>query len=205
MIRISFNGSDERLVAALHARGPKLVAAERATLNELMGELQEVVHRKLSGEVLQSRGGGLLKSLRVKPITQEGAVLTGIVQAGGDKVWWAKVHEWGGNMAYEIWPVKKKALAFFPGGSAGAVVQSGVFASQGFGQTAMTKLMTRRGPNRGSVRPGKIGMFRKAGGVVVRFVVHPPLPRRPFMGPALREMQGRIVERVFATAAEALR
>ena len=205
MIRISFNGSDERLIASMKARGPQIREGLRLGLEQGMIELQARIQRKLSGEVLQSRGGGLLGSVRMQPIIATDQSITGGVQAGGGLHWWAKVHEWGGNTAYEIWPVNKKALAFFPGGSAGAVVQSGVFASQGFGRSAMTKIIERMGARRGMIRPGKVGAFGKAGGIVRKFVVHPPLPRRAFMGPALEEMRGTIIQKIFAAAAAAVR
>lgn len=188
---------------ALRARGPKILAAETKTLEELMLDLQDRIRRKLSGEVLVSHAGGrgLLGTVRKQPTVALGAVLRGGVQAGGGLFWWAIVHERGGEKEYEILPgavtgkSDKQALAFFPTGSAGA----------GFGRTAMTKLRFRLGKRGGSLRPGQVKAFGEAGGIVVRKVVHPPLKRRSFMESSLLELRGRIIQRVYETAAGALR
>lgn len=203
MITISFNGSDQRVVAALRAKGPKLLAAEARTLDILMLELQARIQQKLSGEVLQSHagGGGLLGTVRKQPTAISGSRVTGSVQAGGGLFWWASVHEKGGEKTYEILPgiltgkSDKKALAFFPGGSAGA----------GFGRTAMTKLRFAAGKRRGSLRPGQTQAFASAGGIVVMKVIHPPLPKRSFMATSLEELRGRIIEKVYETAGVALK
>ncbi len=203
MITISFNNSDRRVTLALRARGPKLIAAEKRTLAELMVDLQAVIHRKLSGEVLNSRGGGgsLIGSVRQTPITVTGSAISGSVQAGGGLLWWATVHEEGGEKEYEILPgiltgkSNKKALAFFGQGATGL----------SFGTTAMTSLYHKRGVLGGTLRANKFGAFATAGGIVVRKVIHPPLPKRSFMATSLEELRGRIIQRVFETAAGALR
>ncbi len=203
MIRLSFDNSDQRVMLALRARGPKILAAEKRTIEELMLELQARIQRKLSGEVLQSHagGGGLLGTVRKQPTTLSGAMLHGGVQAGGGLFWWAAVHERGGEKEYEILPgaltgkSDKQALAFFPAGSAGA----------SFGRTATTKLRFRLGKRAGSLRPGQVKAFGAAGGIVVRKVIHPPLKRRSFMESSLEELRGRIIARVFETAAQVMR
>jgi hypothetical protein len=202
VIRITFDGTDRRVAMALRARGPKLIAAEKRTLNELMRDLQMVIHRKLSGEVLKSHGGGgsLLASVRQTPTVVAGSSISGSVQAGGGLLWWAVVHEEGGEKEYEIpkdgiFRSGKKALAFFGKGAAGL----------SFGRTAMTKLYHRHGMLGGSLRANKFGAFAAAGGIVVRHVIHPPLPKRSFMESSLLELRGRIIQRVYETAAGALR
>ena len=64
MINVSFGGSDQRVIKALRTKAPQLEKAETDTLKRLMLELQGVVQRKLSGEVLQAREGGLFRSVR---------------------------------------------------------------------------------------------------------------------------------------------
>lgn len=197
MIRLSFNTTDRRVALALKAKGPQIVQAEARTLDKLMFELQTVVQRKLSGEVLKSHAGGLglLGTVRKIPTAIIGDHLVGGVQAGGGRFWWARVHELGGEKTYTIEPVNKQALAFFPGGSAGAA----------FGTTAMTRLKFKRGHHEGELRPGRYGEFAAAGGIVVKHVEHPPLKKRSFMESALLELRSKIISDVFRTAAGAIR
>lgn len=203
MIRMAFNNSNERLVAALRTKGPRLVEAETQTLDRLMLELQRVIQRKVTGEVLHSRRGaaGLAGSIHKDDTVQVAGEIRGRVTGGGGPFWWLSVHEKGGEKSYEILPgavtgkSDKRALAFFPTGSIGA----------GFRETAMTRLRFALGKRRGELRPTRYGEFGEAGGVVVKRVEHPPLPKRAVMGPALEEMRGEIVRRVFETAAKVIR
>jgi hypothetical protein len=194
MITVSFGGSDQRVIAALRTKAPQLEKAETDTLKRLMQELAITVRRKLSGEVLQAREGGLLRSVR-SDVNSHFGNLIGRVQAGGGMLWWARVHEYGGEKTYPIEPVNKLALAFLPTGSAGA----------SFGRTAMTGLYHRLGARRGSLRESQYEEFSAAGGVVVKKVMHPPLKRRAFMGPSLDEMRSRIISEIYKTAAKAVK
>lgn len=194
MINVSFGGSDQRVIKALRTKAPQLEKAETDTLKRLMLELQGVVQRKLSGEVLQAREGGLFRSVR-NDVSSHFGSLIGRVQAGGGMLWWARVHEEGGEKSYPIEPVNKQALAFFPMGSAGA----------SFGRTAMTAIYHRLGARRGSMREGKHEEFAAAGGVVVKKVIHPPAKRRPFMSASLEELRSHIISEIYKSAAKAMK
>jgi hypothetical protein len=202
LIRLTFNKSDERMVAALRAKGPQLRAQLQMTMDELMTDLLARVQQKLSGEVLKTHrgGGGLLGSARKIPTQTTGSTITGAVQAGGGLFWWAVVHEEGGKKRYDIFPgivtgkSDKRALAFFPAGSEGA----------SFGTTRMTSIRFATGKRRGQLKPKKYGTFAEAGGIVVRHVSHPPLPKRSFMATSLQEMTGEIIQRIYSAAAKAL-
>lgn len=195
MIELSFHGTDQRVAAALQARGARLEQFVGRALVISLLELQARVQRKLSGEVLKHRTGKAVASVRLDPVRKEGMTLRGGVLAGGGVVWWLVVHERGGLNTYEIVPVNKRALAFFPEGSEGA----------GLGRTAMTKLRFAMGHRRGELRPTKFSDAAAAGLLLRRKVIHPPLPQRSFMRSSLVELQSKIVSRIFQAAAEALR
>jgi hypothetical protein len=178
----------------------KIREAMMVEMDRLMLELERRIQQKLSGEVLQTRrgGGGLLGSVHREATKEIGNRLVGRVTAGGGLASiYPAVQEKGGTRTYDIFPgivtgkSDKRALAFFPGGSLGA----GALSTQG------RSLTFKLGKRRGSHRPSKIGEFGQLGGIVVRHVVHPPLPPRPFMSTSLAEMRETILERLRATLA----
>ncbi len=193
MISVTFNSTDERAVANLKARRNQVREAMRRAMDKLMLELLRRVQQKLSGEVLQPRkgGGGLLGSAHAEPSTAIGSLIKGRVLAGGGLTSaYAGVQEHGGTRTYDIYPgivtgkSDKRALAFFPGGSAG----SGATAS------IRRALYFRQGKRRGSLRPDKRQAFAGLGGIVVRHVVHPPLPERSYMRSSQEELRDHIIE-----------
>lgn len=191
MINVTFNATDQRVIAALQSRRAKIRESMTAEMDRLMLELQRRIQQKLSGEVLQPRkgGSGLLGSVKREKTVEIAGRLTGRVTAGGGLASiYPIVQEKGGTRTYDIYPVNKKALAFFPGGSLGA----GALALQG------QKLRFKLGSRRGSLRETKYGEFAGLGGVVVKHVVHPPLLARPFMSTAMNEMRDLIINRLRA-------
>ena len=194
MIRISLNATDERVKAILQKRRAQVRAGLMEEMDRLMIELERRIQQKLSGEVLQPRrgGGGLLGSVHREKTVEIAGRLVGRVTAGGGLASiYPIVQEKGGTRTYDIYPVNKEALAFFPGGSAGA----GPLAIQG------AKLRFKLGARRGSLRPTKYGEFAGLGGVVVKHVVHPPLIARPFMSTAQAELRDQIIARLRARLA----
>jgi len=148
------------------------------------------VQAKLSGEVLQQRSSQLLNSARKEPTRVEAGKLVGKVQVGGGLASvYPAVQEYGGvKDPYDIYPVNKKALAFFPSTSLGATS----LRIQG------RALRFKLGKRRGSLRPTKYGEFAELGGVVVKHVSHPKLPERSYMRSSMREMRDTIIERLRA-------
>jgi len=199
MIRLSFNTTDQQVVAALKLRGPNLAQELRMELDELMFELQRRIQGKLSGELLMQRTGKLIRSVEKLPTEQEGNTLVGRVTAAGGPAFYGVIQALGSPTAYEIKPKNKKALAFFPQGAAG------VAGGQSPGRGASAGIYFKLGARRGTLRPGKIGEFSGLGGIVVKSVVHPPIQARPFHTLALEEMRAEIVSRLYAAAARALR
>src|SRR5438132_4498213 len=113
MIRVTFSGTDAKAAAFLRSRAPAIIQALTVKMNSLAIRLQaKIVGEKLSGQVLAHRTGKLAGSVRVIPATAEGGVLRAGVEAGGGPAWYGRIHEYGGQGAYEIVPVNKKALAF---------------------------------------------------------------------------------------------
>lgn len=97
-LKISFEGSDQRLIAFLKSRMQTVTAAVVARLNALMIGLQaHIVGDKLSGQVLHHRTGHLIDSTRLEPPTPEivGPSVIGGVQSGGPIAVYARVHEYG--------------------------------------------------------------------------------------------------------------
>src|SRR5208337_3937723 len=100
MLRIDFEGSDERLVAYIRSRMPELREALRIKMSGLMLLLQaHIVGDKLSGQVLHHRTGKLIDSIRLDPpeaAASENEV-EGRVLGGGGPAWYGRVHEYGGT------------------------------------------------------------------------------------------------------------
>lgn len=191
MIRLTFNTSDERVKAALQQRRTQVRAGLLEEMDRLMLELERRIQQKLSGEVLQTRrgGGGLLGSVHREKAVEIAGRLVGRVTAGGGLASiYPIVQEKGGERTYDIYPVNKLALAFFPGGSLGG----GALAAQG------AQLRFKLGTRRGSLRPAKYGEFANLGGIVVKHVVHPPLIARPYMSTAQAELRDQIITRLRA-------
>lgn len=113
MISLSFNGSDEGLLADLDSISVRLEEAIRAQVDIENRELASVVvNEKLTGAILQRRSGNLADSVEVVPAENDGSRITGYVQAGGSSAIYAKFQERGTTSWYDIFPVNKKSLAF---------------------------------------------------------------------------------------------
>lgn len=97
MLKISFNGSDERLAEYLRLRGEKVLSAvQKQMLLTMLRVQQHIQTDKLSGTVLQHRSGKLIGSVRVEEVRVDGSEVTGSVQAGGGPAWYGRIHEYGG-------------------------------------------------------------------------------------------------------------
>ncbi len=200
MIKVSFGGSDSRLTAALRAKSAKIEESLEVTLDQLMLALQRRVQQKLSGEVLQHRSGKALASVNKEPTVRDGSQIVGRVTGGAGPAFYLRIQEAGGTRTYDILPKYKKALAFFPGGSLGG---GGGFVP--LRHDILRSLYKRSGADRGSLKPSQYGAAASLGGIVVKKVVHPPLPARPSFRPSLIEMQSEIVEKLRKAALNALR
>jgi hypothetical protein len=117
MLRISFDGSDKRLEAALRTKAPTIIEALRLKLDVQMLMLQSHVQfDKLSGQVLQHRSGKLINSIREIRPTVDGTTITGAVEGGGGPAFYGKFHEYGTDRTYEIFAKTKKSLTFMLNG-----------------------------------------------------------------------------------------
>lgn len=187
MIRLTFKAlSDKSVEAKIRAKGPKIVEEVTHELDLLMLELQRRVQQKLSGEVLQARSGRLLGSVNKTPTTQSGNTISGSVTAGAGPAFYGAIQEVGGTRSYEIKPVNKLALAFFPSNSLGATSL----------RIEGRRLFYKQGKRRGTLKSGAFENFTSLGGIVVKKVIHPPLQPRPFMSSALQEMTETIISRL---------
>jgi hypothetical protein len=192
VITVTMMGSDKKVSAALDKKRVALQAAIRSAVGQAMLELLRRVQQKLSGEVLHQRSGKLLGSAHVEPVAASAEMVSSGVSAAAGPAWYGRVHEYGGKKAYDIFPVNKRALAFF---GAGTLLSGGERRAFYF----------KQGAQRGTLRPKMYGGFHETGGVVVKSVHHPPLPMRSFMRTSLEEMRAQIIAKVLRAAAEAIR
>lgn len=199
MIRLSFNSTDRRVVAALQAKGPQIEEGLVRTLDVLMLELQRLVQSKLLGVVLEHRSGKLAGSIVKEPTTHSGTSILGRVTGAAGPAFYGRIQEKGGTRSYEIKPVNAKALAFFPGGSLG-----GGGGITPLARSATRGLYNKSGASAGRLKASSYQKFGSFGGIVVMKVIHPPLPPRPFMRPSLYEMQDTIIARLRASVARSL-
>ena len=191
-IRITFGGSDRLLVEAFRRQADVIVGRLAKQLMLSMIKLQAyIVTEKMSGQVLRHITGKAAGSVRVEGVTASGNELTGSVVGGGGAAFYLNIQEKGGTREYEIRPVNKKALAFFPSGSVGAAVQR--MQPIGVGKGVLRSLYRRSGTFGRELKPSKAATFGSMGGVVVKGVIHPPLPARPVLSTGLEEMRARIV------------
>jgi phage gpG-like protein len=115
MLSVTLTG-DADLAARLDGMPGAVFAAVAAKSAALADRLLDLVGRKLSGGVLQSRSGALASSVGVDgpAITDDGVVTTLFAGAG---LKYAAIQEYGGVTApHDILPVRAKALAFLAGG-----------------------------------------------------------------------------------------
>ena len=198
MIEITFNGSDQSLLASLKDKHDQLTTNLLRAMNIMLLKLQQRIQQKMSGEVLNQRSGDLKDSVHVVPAQVNAGDIAGTVRWGaGPSSAYAEVHEYGGKGWYDIYPVNKKALAFFPSGAAGTTtLKSGRTIS------AREILNNMRNPN---MRARGIAQFSAAGGIVVKHVHHPPLPARPVGQPSLDELHDEIVGRLQGAVDETLK
>ena len=138
-----------------------LETAIAAKVNELAGRLYDLIEGKLSGEVLQEQTGQLAGSVVQQAAAWAGAVCGASVGVPADSpaFQYGVVHEMGGLGYYSIFPKEALALAFEGGGGGGAAPWGGQFA-------------------------GGDPLF-----VFTRHVNHPPAQKRPFIAPALAELE----------------
>jgi hypothetical protein len=109
---IEFNGTDVAFSTKLRNKSDEITEALLEKTNELSGKLVEKIVGKLSGEVLQTRSGNLLESVQEVPAELVANEVVGGVVVGDEKAPYAEVQELGGEKAYKIVPVDKKALRF---------------------------------------------------------------------------------------------
>lgn len=195
MLRIHIN--DERLAAALKGKMVQVGEALQAKMNVMMTNLEKkIVTEKLSGQVLHRHTGKLAGSIHAIPAEWVGTTLVGTVEGAGGPAFYGFVHEYGGDHEYEIRPVNKQALAFFPGGSLGG----------GGGFTPVNKATLASMFNvSGGLKRGRFKKFGEFGGIVVKSVIHPPLPQRSFMHSSLMESRELIKQGVAQAIATGLR
>jgi hypothetical protein len=123
VLRISFNGSDERLIAALRSKPGAIFRVLTTKLSALMFQLQaKIVTEKLSGQFLNRQRGKLAGSVRALPTVQEGSKIIGGIEGGGSTAFYGKFYELesaGGTpyrgTAWTIMATKARALRFVVG------------------------------------------------------------------------------------------
>lgn len=194
MISATFKGTDAEVLSRLRTAASLVLAGLRKQLTLEMANLRRyIVSQKLSGQVLHHRSGALIDSIQEVPTTESGMEVEGGVQGGGGVAFYGIYFEEGGKGPYPIKPVNKKALAFFP--SEGPTPRNQSIVAQ----------VTRGLGKGGSTRTAAIQKFGMLGGVTVKSVMHPAIPKLPFMKPSLEENRERIITNLRQAAITALR
>jgi hypothetical protein len=208
----SFSNTDQILVAKLRGRGPILIKALSNKLNNLGLRLQSKIRtEKLEGGTpLHRRSGELSRSVQFFPTEASGSRLEMRVEAAGATAFYGRIHERGGRGTYEIVPKNKQALAFGAGEFAVPLRGGGVASKYQIlkalsSRTESTHAYGARLARRAPMAEFEGGQMTSSGMVVVKKVVHPPLPARPFMKPAYEEMRPTIVSELQQTTNEALK
>ena len=181
MIRVTISDNETEVLNRLRNATARVLAGVRVQMDKEMLNLRRyIVREKLSGQVLHHRSGTLIDSVQELTSEINGETVKGGVEAGGGPAFYGVYFEEGGKGPYEITPKNKKALAFMP--ADGMAPRNQAVVAQ-----------TLRGLSKGgSVKARAIEKFNALGGVVVKSVIHPPIPKLPFMGPSLNENAERI-------------
>ena len=97
MLTLSFNGTDERVIAWLKNSFSEIAAALRiAMLQEMIALRDVVVEEKLSGQVLKNKTGTLRRSQH-ESVTSDEKVIQGTVATDPSASAYGYVHEYGGT------------------------------------------------------------------------------------------------------------
>jgi hypothetical protein len=113
MISVEFDTAPA--VARLDTLKERLRAAARSSIENSAARLLSIIQGKLSGEVLNSRSGALLRSIRVE-VLENAAGFAARLSSDGS-VPYARIQEYGGRLNIPaLTPTHGKALAFAYGG-----------------------------------------------------------------------------------------
>lgn len=169
MISVKIISTPESL-KRLRERGPEIVQALTAKMNELMIRLQSKV---VGGTIPQffKNAPNISGSVQLIPAAVEGTKITGMVQAGGPRttkvtlksgreVDYAGVQEYGVPHGWIIEPFNKRALAFVLDGKRVIVrrVFHGPLEARPFMRTALEEMTPE-------IKDGLSAVFREALGV----------------------------------------
>jgi hypothetical protein len=118
LLEITLKSDLRKHYDSLKSKPQAIVDVLTTRLNIMLFQLQRhIITEKLSGQVLHRRSGALANAVRVVSARVEGATIRGGVTAAGSPAsLYGRVHETGGNRAYEIMSVKSRALAFMMDG-----------------------------------------------------------------------------------------
>lgn len=170
----------EAFLARLSGASDRLRRAMLLVVNRLTIEVQAVVKRKLSGEVLHVRSGTLRRSVN-RRVVEEGGSVVGSV---GTNVRYAAPHEYGFTGDVQVRGHSRRSAR----------------------QLALARWRRKKDGTLVEVA----GSYKKAGGGagevwVAPHVRHVNMPERSFLRSTLREFSDKIRRDVRAAALEALR
>jgi phage gpG-like protein len=167
----------EAFLARLSGSADRLRQAMLRVVNRLTIEVQAVVKRKLTGEVLHVRSGTLRRSVNRKVVEESGSVVGSV----GTNVRYAAAHEYGFKGDVQVQGHVRKVASRSTFRNAGATVTA----------------------NGISVRKGK--MLSQGIAFVQPHVRSVNMPERSFLRSTLREFSDKIKRDVRAAALEALK
>ena len=109
MIKIQVDAASA--ISKLDAAAVKLGSAAKNAVETGGNRLLSIVQGKLSGEVLNTRSGALLRSIRIETVEDENGIGARVYSDGS--IPYARIQEYGGRVNVPaIAPVHAKALAF---------------------------------------------------------------------------------------------
>jgi hypothetical protein len=109
MINFKISNSQE-VSAAFRRKGAQINEVLTGALNEVLQQLAVKVRAKLSGEVLQTRSGKLLASVRVEGAATDGKKIAGFVESASGDAFYGRFHEFGVPAPWSITATKANVL-----------------------------------------------------------------------------------------------
>jgi hypothetical protein len=116
MLKITWK-ANESTIAAMRAKGPRIVSVLMSKVNLLMTQLGSFVQtQKLSGQVLGVRSGKLRASISALPTQLVGTKIIGTVQQDPTIAFYGRANEFGLLHPWEIVASKQRFLKFISDG-----------------------------------------------------------------------------------------
>lgn len=167
-------------IERLRAGGPAILAALTEKMNELMVRLQQKIVGEAIPGMFPSGAPNIAGSITLEPAHVEGSKIIGGVTGGGPRT---RTETKGGPNAGRVLDYARIQEEGVPHSW---MIQPVLYSSA----WAVSQKKRVLGPG----LPQALAFLAEGKLVIVRSVLHPPLPSRPFMRQPLHDMEAEIVE-----------